>query len=102
MKIGLIDVDGHNFPNLALMKIAKYHKSQGDTVERAECKKAECQLYFSKSGRGVCWHRGSYFLHGEKVKFKVPYINHISAANHLSEETKQVLHDVAKQAYKTK
>lgn len=33
MKIGLIDVDGHNFPNLALMKIAAYHKSLGDNVE---------------------------------------------------------------------
>ncbi len=32
-KIGLIDVDGHNFPNLALMKISGYHKSQGDMVE---------------------------------------------------------------------
>lgn len=33
MKIGLIDVDSHNFPNLALMKISAYHKSQGDEVE---------------------------------------------------------------------
>ena len=33
MKIGLIDVDGHKFPNLALMKIANYHWQQGDTVE---------------------------------------------------------------------
>ncbi len=33
MKIGLIDVDGHNFPNLALMKISAWHKTQGDTVE---------------------------------------------------------------------
>ena len=33
MKIGLIDVDGHNFPNLALMKISAWHKSKGDTVE---------------------------------------------------------------------
>ena len=33
MKIGLIDVDGHNFPNLALMKISAYHKATGDTVE---------------------------------------------------------------------
>lgn len=32
MKIGLIDVDGHNFPNLALMKIAGYHRQNGDTV----------------------------------------------------------------------
>ena len=33
MRIGLIDVDGHNFPNLALMRISAYHKSIGDTVE---------------------------------------------------------------------
>ena len=33
MKIGLIDVDGHNFPNLCLMKISAYHKARGDTVE---------------------------------------------------------------------
>ena len=33
MKIGLIDVDGHNFPNLALMRISSYHKANGDFVE---------------------------------------------------------------------
>lgn len=33
MKIGLIDVDGHNYPNLALMKISAYHKAKGDSVE---------------------------------------------------------------------
>lgn len=33
MKVGLIDVDGHNFPNIALMKIPAWHKKQGDTVE---------------------------------------------------------------------
>ena len=33
MRIGLIDVDGHRFPNFALMKIASYHRLQGDTVE---------------------------------------------------------------------
>lgn len=33
MKIGLVDVDGHKFPNLALMKISAWHKAQGDTVE---------------------------------------------------------------------
>lgn len=33
MKIGLIDVDGHHFPNLALMRISAYHKAQGDEVE---------------------------------------------------------------------
>lgn len=33
MRIGLIDVDGHNFPNLALMRISAYYKARGDTVE---------------------------------------------------------------------
>lgn len=33
MKIGLLDIDSHNFPNLALMKISAYHKSIGDSVE---------------------------------------------------------------------
>lgn len=33
MKVGLIDVDGHNFPNIPLMKISAWHKQQGDTVE---------------------------------------------------------------------
>lgn len=33
MKVGLIDVDGHNFPNLPLMKISAWHKKQGDSVE---------------------------------------------------------------------
>lgn len=33
MKIGLIDVDGHNFPNLPLMKLSAYHKSIGDSVD---------------------------------------------------------------------
>ena len=35
MRIGLVDVDGHNFPNLALMKLATYHKQRGDEVEWA-------------------------------------------------------------------
>lgn len=33
MKISLVDVDGHNYPNLALMKLSAWHKMQGDTVE---------------------------------------------------------------------
>lgn len=33
MRIGLIDVDSHNYPNLPLMKISAWHKSQGDSVE---------------------------------------------------------------------
>lgn len=35
MNIGLVDVDGHNFPNFALMKISAWHKAQGHNVEWA-------------------------------------------------------------------
>lgn len=33
MNVGLYDVDSHNYPNLALMKISAWHKSKGDNVE---------------------------------------------------------------------
>ena len=33
MRIGLIAVDGHSYPNIPLMKLSAWHKSQGDTVE---------------------------------------------------------------------
>ena len=36
MRIGLTDVDGHHFPNFALMKLAAWHKSKGDSVGWAD------------------------------------------------------------------
>jgi hypothetical protein len=33
MRIGLIDVDSHRYPNLVLMKLSAWHKKQGDHVE---------------------------------------------------------------------
>ena len=33
LNVGLIDVDGHNWPNLCLMKLSAYHKAKGDNVE---------------------------------------------------------------------
>jgi hypothetical protein len=33
MNIALVDVDSHNFPNLALAKLSAYHKAKGDHVE---------------------------------------------------------------------
>lgn len=33
MKVGLIDVDSHHFPNVALMKLSAWHKSKGDAVD---------------------------------------------------------------------
>ena len=32
MRVGLIDVDGHRWPNLCLMKLSAYHKGRGDGV----------------------------------------------------------------------
>jgi hypothetical protein len=33
MKVAIHSVDGHKYPNLALMRISAWHKSQGDSVE---------------------------------------------------------------------
>lgn len=56
MTIALIDVDGHNkktrwgsaFPNLALMKIAAYHRAQGHTVEWHDPSRTYDIAYLSK------------------------------------------------------
>jgi sulfur transfer complex TusBCD TusB component (DsrH family) len=48
MNIGLIDVDSHNFPNLALMKVSAYHKAQGDDVEWCVPLKRYDKVYQSK------------------------------------------------------
>lgn len=50
MKIGLVDVDykiRKPFPNIALMKISKYHKNKGDFVELANIGNYDI-LYYSK------------------------------------------------------
>lgn len=48
MKIGLIDVDGHNFPNLCLMKLSAWHKAQGDEVEWCFPLKHYDRVYMSR------------------------------------------------------
>ena len=48
MKIGLVDVDGHKFPNLALMKCAGWHKHQGDMTEWALAFNKYDRIYKSK------------------------------------------------------
>jgi hypothetical protein len=48
MRIGLIDVDGHHFPNLALMKLSAWHKQQGDKVEFAKSFEEYDIVYRSK------------------------------------------------------
>ena len=48
MNVGLIDVDSHNFPNLALMKLSAFHKAQGDEVEWYSPEKHYDLVYQSK------------------------------------------------------
>jgi hypothetical protein len=48
MKIAIHDVDGHNFPNLALMKISAWHKEQGDSVHWYNCFDTYDKAYFAK------------------------------------------------------
>lgn len=48
MRIGLIDVDGHNFPNLSLMKISAYHKNKGDVVTWAGSLEHYDKVYMAK------------------------------------------------------
>lgn len=47
-KIGLIDVDGHRWPNLCLMKLSAYHKARGDTVEWHDGRKHYDLVYMSR------------------------------------------------------
>lgn len=57
MKIGLVDIDGHAkkkkwgatiYPNLALCKIARYHRMRGDVVEWANAFFHYDRIYISK------------------------------------------------------
>lgn len=49
MRIGLVSVDSHHYPNYALMKISAYHKSKGDLVEWADPMFGEYdKVYMSK------------------------------------------------------
>lgn len=48
MRIGLVDMDGRGFPNLALMKLSAWHKAHGDTAEMADPAKSYDRVYMSK------------------------------------------------------
>lgn len=48
MKIGLVDVDSHNFPNLALMKISAWFKQAGYEVEWANSLEHYDAVYMAK------------------------------------------------------
>ena len=47
-KVALVDVDGHNFPSLPLMKLSAWHKKQGDSVEWHNPFEYYDKIYMSK------------------------------------------------------
>lgn len=100
MKIGLLDCDSHNFPNLALMKISAWHKKQGDRVEWLFHLNQYDKVYVSKvfgdeyskldltciqakeivyggTGFAITIENGKEVYHKEKDKSLPPEIEHI-------------------------
>lgn len=82
MNIGLIDVDSHNFPNLALMKISAYHKAKGDNVEWWNGLKHYDAVYQSKIFDETYTHDNEYCINADEIikggtgydlKNKLPY-----------------------------
>lgn len=67
MEIGLIDVDSHNFPNLALMKISAYHKAKGDRVEWWNGLKHYDVVYKSKVFDETYSQDVDYVINADKV-----------------------------------
>lgn len=98
LTIGLIDVDGHHFPNLPLMKISAWHKSKGDSVKWYSSGEHVDKVYMSKifsfspdydqpidadeiqkGGSGYCIELidGKEVYHAERDNFLPPEIEHI-------------------------
>lgn len=65
MKIGLIDVDSHNYPNLPLMKLSAYHKRQGDKVEWYDTFEHYDLVYMSKVFNSSPDYR--YVINADKI-----------------------------------
>jgi len=66
-KIGLIDVDSHHYPNLALMKISAYHKSIGDTVEWWNAFMSYDRVYQAKIFTEEYTKDNEYFVKADEV-----------------------------------
>jgi hypothetical protein len=68
MRIGLVDVDSHNFPNLALMKISAYHKQLGDDVSMYMSLFSYDRIYKSKIFTFTKDKKIQYELHNNVIK----------------------------------
>lgn len=67
VKIGLYDVDSHNFPNLVLMKLSAYHKAQGDAVEWADFFEHYDRVYVSKIFGNEYTSDVAYYFNADEV-----------------------------------
>lgn len=81
-KIALIDVDGHNFPNLALMKISAYHKSIGNSVEWAGIGNYD-QTYMSKVFTFTPDYQLGFSNYGEIIKGGTGHKTNIELPKHI-------------------
>jgi hypothetical protein len=97
MNIGLVDIDGHNFPNLALMKLSAYHKAQGDKVEFYSIFGGEYDIVY-KSKVFTYTNDYQYYINSKKIisggtgynySIKLPFeVEHIMPDYSLYNETK--------------
>ena len=69
MNIGLYDVDSHNFPNLALMKISAWHKAHGDNVEFVFPFKHYDKIYVSKVFGDEYSQMSDYCLQADEIVY---------------------------------
>lgn len=69
MNIGLYDVDSHNFPSLALMKISAWHKAQGDNVEFVLPLKHYDKIYVSKVFGDEYSQMSDYCLQADEIVY---------------------------------
>lgn len=69
MKIGLLDVDSHNFPNLPLMKISAYHKQKGDEVEFYDQFVHYDKVYVSKVFGDEYSEDYLYYINADEVEY---------------------------------
>ena len=69
MNVGLYDVDSHNFPNLALMKISAWHKARGDNVEFVFPLKYYDKIYVSKVFGEEYSQISDFCLQADEIEF---------------------------------
>ena len=73
MRIGLHDSDGTRFPNLALMKLAAWHRARGDiSAERSEAETPAHRLCGTETRVPECFSRAR----GDVVEWWVPMLEY--------------------------